>query len=135
MNSPAVVESGFQLTPTEDFLLRTAELLHRHGTPSYRLERVMSKVSAGLKVDSSYLYTPTSLVVSFQRGKDERVFLRRIEAASVDVGKLIKFDAILERLEHGLIDVSTARAEVEAASSAPSAFGAVVTAIASGLRV
>lgn len=132
MNS-TVVDSGFQLTPTEDFLLRTAELLHRHGTPSYRLERVMCKVSGSLKVDSSYLYTPTSLVVSFRRGKDERVFMRRIDSASVDVGKLIKFDAILERLERGQIDIDRARLDLENASIAESSFGASTTAVASGV--
>ena len=32
------------------FLLRTAELLHRHGTPSYRLEGVMGKVAESLNI-------------------------------------------------------------------------------------
>ena len=132
MNHPPS-DNGFQLNPTESFLLRTAELLHQHGTPSYRLERVMCKISSTLKVDSSYLYTPTSLVVSFRRGKDERVFLRRIETASVDVSKLIRFDGILERLERGTIDISTATDELELASSAPPVFGNTVTAAASGL--
>jgi uncharacterized membrane protein YjjP (DUF1212 family) len=120
------------LNPTEKFLLRTAEMLHRHGTPSYRLERVMSTVSASLKIDSSYLYTPTVLVVSFRRGDDERLYLRRIESSAVDVGKLIAFDSILDRLAAGEIDIAEATIELEAASQSSSSFGTVVTAIAAG---
>ena len=38
------------MSKSHAFLLRAAELLHSHGTPSYRLEGVMAKVAASLGV-------------------------------------------------------------------------------------
>ncbi|MEZ6120974.1 MAG: hypothetical protein R3C28_31010 [Pirellulaceae bacterium] len=45
-------------TDTYPFLLLAAELLHRHGTPSHRLERVMAKVSQSLGVQGIFCIHP-----------------------------------------------------------------------------
>ncbi len=110
--------------PTEKqaFLLRTAELLHRYGTPSHRLERVMAKVSRTIGEYGTFLYTPTALIVSLGDGKDETTYLRRIDSGPIDITKLMAFDAILENLEDNKIDLATAALRIEQAAAAAAPF-------------
>lgn len=117
---------------THQFLMRVAELLHRHGTPSHRLERVMDKVSRSLGKPGVFLYTPTALVASIGHGENERTYMRRIESGSIDADKLNRFDEILERLEGGDISVDQAAREMEQAASAPDIYPGWMIAIASG---
>lgn len=93
----------------------------------------MEKVSRSLEVASTYLYTPTSLVISIGQGAQERTFLRRIDSGDVDVSKLLAFDAILEDLTHGRIDVPEAARQMEVAATAPPPFGTAVSVIAAGV--
>jgi len=112
------------------FLLRTAELLHRHGTPSYRLEGVMGKVAESLNISSVFLYTPTALVISLGSGEDERTFVRRIDSGGIDISKVLAFDAVLEDLEAGNISIGEAAERLEAAANAPAPFSLRVTLLA-----
>ncbi|XZE46121.1 threonine/serine ThrE exporter family protein [Pirellulaceae bacterium SH467] len=115
---------------TDEFLIRTAELLHQHGTPSHRLERVMTKVAKSLGIQSVFLYTPTALIASLGEGSSERTYMRRVDSGIVDADKLIRFDETLERLEAGQIDVGQARRELEEAASARPPYSSSLTALA-----
>jgi len=117
----------------DDFLMRTAELLHRHGTPSHRLERVMTKVARTLGVRSVFLYTPTALVASFGESPQERTYMRRVDSGIVDADKLIRFDEILERLEANHISVAEARQQMEQAANAAPPYSLATTAVVCGL--
>ncbi len=117
----------------EAFLLRTAELLHRYGTPSYRLEGVMSKVAESLNVPSVFLYTPTALVVSLGSGADERTFLRRVDSGDIDISKVLAFDAVLENLEVGKISLSQAAECLETEANAAAPFGLPVSLLAAAI--
>jgi uncharacterized membrane protein YjjP (DUF1212 family) len=131
------VKSRADVNPTDDekheFLLRTAELLQRYGTPSHRLERLMVRVSEFLEVEASYLYTPTAVIASFGTGSREQTRLLRSDAGDVDLGKLVEFDEVLEDLEDGRIGLSDARHRMETLASAPPRFPPVVVAAASGV--
>lgn len=112
------------------FLLRTAELLHRYGTPSHRLERVMVEFSNTLSTPGVYLYTPTALLVSFGTGDQERTFLRRVDAGEVEASKLGEFDEILEEVEARKLDLATALSRMESVAAAPAPYGFLATAAA-----
>ncbi|MEM9826858.1 MAG: threonine/serine exporter family protein, partial [Planctomycetota bacterium] len=43
------------------FLIEAAIKLHRYGTPSHRLERVLTDVATSLGTRGDFLYTPTGL--------------------------------------------------------------------------
>jgi uncharacterized membrane protein YjjP (DUF1212 family) len=116
-----------------DFLIRTGELLHKYGTPSHRLERVMTKIARTLGVESVFLYTPTALVASFGEGREEKTFMRRVDSGSVDAEKLIQFDEILERLEAGEIDIASASEAMEMAAAAKSLYSTLATALVCGI--
>ncbi|MCU0721707.1 MAG: threonine/serine exporter family protein [Pirellula sp.] len=116
-----------------DFLIRTGELLHKYGTPSHRLERVMTKIARTLGVESVFLYTPTALVAAFGEGREEKTFMRRVDSGSVDAEKLIQFDEILERLEAGEIDIASASEAMELAAAAKPLYSTLATALVCGI--
>ena len=116
-----------------DFLIRTGELLHKYGTPSHRLERVMTKIARTLGVESVFLYTPTALVASFGEGCSEKTFMRRVDSGSVDAEKLIQFDEILERLESGEIGITTAADAMETVAAAKPLYSTLATALVCGI--
>jgi uncharacterized membrane protein YjjP (DUF1212 family) len=96
--------------PVHAFLVEAGELLHRFGTPSHRLERVMTKISESLGQRGVFLYTPTALIVSLSNidGTAEQTYLRRVNSGAVDVDKLIRFDEVLGQLERAEISLSEA---------------------------
>jgi uncharacterized membrane protein YjjP (DUF1212 family) len=101
------------LEPIHAFLIQVGEVLHRHGTPSHRLERVLAKIAASLGVEGNCLYTPTSLLLSITDEGGESTYLRRIDAGAVEVDKLIRFDETLEQLEAEKITLQEASQELE----------------------
>jgi len=118
---------------TYAFLMRVGELLHRHGTPSHQLERVMTKISNTLNVESVFLYTPTSLLASFGVSPNEKTLLRRVDSGTIDADKLIRFDDILERLESGEFSIEQASEQMEIAAAAPSPYSNWFTSIVCGI--
>jgi uncharacterized membrane protein YjjP (DUF1212 family) len=117
-------------SPEHRFLIRAGELLHRFGTPSHRLERVMAKVSQSLGVVGVFLYTPTALVISLGDGNTETTYLRRVDAGPIDISKLITFDDILDDVEDGRLTSLEALDKFEEAAAASPPFGAIATAAA-----
>lgn len=107
----------------DEFLLRTAELLSRFGTPSHRLERVVVRVAEALGKRVACLYTPTSLILSFDQGARERTRLLRVDAGETNLGKLIDFDEILEDVEHGRTDLAKATRRMNEVADAPPRYG------------
>lgn len=121
------------MSPKSDehaLLLRAAELLHRFGTPSHRLERVMAKVSHSLGIVGVFLYTPTALVISLGDGVEETTYLRRVDAGPIDISKLIAFDDILDEAESRTLTPQEALRRFEAAAATPPPFGVITTALA-----
>jgi uncharacterized membrane protein YjjP (DUF1212 family) len=115
------------------FVLRVGELLHRYGTPSHRLEQVMSRISDSLGIQATYLYTPTALLVSFDGPGLERTKVLRVVAGEADLGKLFDFDDALEKLEDGTASLGQTLERVERVAAAPPRYGIVVTGLACGV--
>lgn len=122
-------ESALPLDPRDDphlveqdFLVDAATLLHKYGTPAYRLESVMKRMAQSLGVDADFLYTPTSLLVSFKQGM-HRTRLERIEPSAPELGKLIELDSTLDEVEHRRIDCPTAHRRLKAIDNSESRYG------------
>ncbi len=109
------------------FLIKVGVLLHRFGTPSHRLERVMTQVSRSLGVEGVFLYTPTALVISLTDEGGERTYLRRVDAGAVQVDKLIAFDEILEQVEDRRISVALASEMLDNVEAAAPPYSAWLT--------
>ncbi len=112
------------------FLVKAGVLLHRFGTPSHRLERVMAQLADSLGVAGIFLYTPTALIVSITDRRGERTYLRRVDSGAVNVDKLIRFDEILEQLEDGRLSVAQADHMLDEAEQAPPPYSIWLTMLA-----
>jgi uncharacterized membrane protein YjjP (DUF1212 family) len=113
--------------PVHEFLIDAAVLLHRHGTPSHRLERVMTKVARSLGAQGVFLYTPTALVVSLNGESGEQTYMRRVDSGPINVDKLIRFDAMLGDLEAHRITLSDARKQMLEIAEAPPPYSTPMT--------
>ena len=114
-------EDDSNMLPEQAFLMDAAMMLHQYGTPAYRLERLMGRLAVVLSVKAEFLYTPTSLLIAFKKGQ-HRTWLKRIEPASPQLGKLIDFDNVLDRLTAGEIDLETAHQQIKTIDSAPNRY-------------
>lgn len=122
-----------QTDPLHLFLLHAAVLLHRYGTPSHRLERVMEKVAASQGVQGAFLYTPTALVVSLipDNGHgEEKTYLRRVDSGAVDADKLIRIDELLGKMERHEIPLAEAAREMAAIENSRPLYSSTVTILA-----
>ncbi|TWU60012.1 hypothetical protein Poly51_02850 [Rubripirellula tenax] len=109
----------------QQFLIDAAIMLHRYGTPSHRLERVMDEVSQGLNVHSAFLYTPTALVISLDEDSaaSEMTVIRRVDSGSVDVGKVIELGRVLGQVARGEVTADEAMPIIHRIDVAPSMYG------------
>lgn len=115
-----------------DLLVRAAELLHKYGTPSHRLEGVMKRVSQTLQVDADFLYTPTSLFVSFRKD-GQRAQLLRVDAGPINLAKLAQFHDCLEQIERQDRPLPESAALLESIESQPPRFGPVALLLATAV--
>lgn len=92
----------------------------------------MNEFSKSIDCEGVFLYTPTSLVVSFGKGDAERTFLRRVDSGEVDAGKLVQFDETLEDLEAGRTSLSFASMKMEEIAAAPPTYGRILTVLSCG---
>ncbi len=127
------MESGPDRSSAHAYLVRCAELLHAHGTPAHRLERVMVIASRSLGVEASFLYTPTSVFASFGKIPHEETHLLRIESSDVDLGKLVAFDDVMDRVADREMNAGEGLAALEAIAQAPRRWNNVTRALAFGL--
>ncbi len=97
----------------EALLVRVAGLLHAHGTPAHRLERLLGVMSRHFGVQAQFLSSPTSLIAAFGSGADQRVRMLRIEPGEVNLGKLIEFDELLEKVEDRTYSIPAAHLELD----------------------
>ena len=121
------------LPPAHRFLLRCAELLHVHGTPAHRLERVLGVVAAALGVRAAFFSTPTSVFASFHTDDGERVHLLRVEPGDTNLGKLVEFDQVMEDVEAQRLDLPAATALLDEIAAAPPRWPLAVSVLAHGL--
>ena len=85
------------------FVLELARALHAHGTPSHRLEVLLSTVSEHLGTRAEFFSTPTSLMVGFGDAVDQQVHLLRVTPGAPDLGRLSRLgDIVRDVLEEGL---------------------------------
>jgi uncharacterized membrane protein YjjP (DUF1212 family) len=115
------------------FLIRCAQLLHAHGTPAHRLERVMGNMGQAIGMRASFLYTPTSVFASFGELPANDVHMVRVEVGSLDLGKLLEFDEVMEAVEDEDLSIADAYVRLNEIAAAPPRWNGFCKALAFGL--
>ena len=83
-------------SPSHEFLIQAGLLLHKYGTPSHRLEAVLTQIAQSLGIEGAFLYTPTALIYSLQDDSGEATYVRRVDSGAIDVDKLIQRSSLEE---------------------------------------
>ena len=133
--NPTVVDerASQRARAARSFLVRSAELLHAHGTPTDRLEETLESCARRLDVRAQFLSTPTSFLAAFEDGGDQHLRLLRVQPGEIHLGKLVEFDAVLEEVESGSLSPVEGLVRMDAVHDAPPRFGAVWTVLAFGI--
>ena len=108
-----------------ELLVELARALHSFGTPSHQLEETLANVGSALRVESQFLVTPTSIMLSVGRVPDQLTFLERVEGGETNLDKLNQVSDIVKRLIDGKSGSLSALAEIRTVVAAPNRYGFV----------
>jgi len=93
------------------FIVKLGKMLHKYGTPAFRLEAHLAEVAAYLNVHASFISTPTSLtfVIWSDKHEDEYNHAARVQPGELDLGSLSRTDELVSSLIAG--DLSLVEAD------------------------
>jgi len=114
------------------FLLRLAEVLHAYGTSADRLENALDRCARSQGLFGQFFSSPTSILMAFGAGTEQRTHLLRVQPGNDDLGKLLEFDELIDSFEAGALSSEQALERLEAIVAAPPRFGRVMTTLAFG---
>lgn len=109
-------------------------MLHKYGSPSFRLEAYLCEVAAYLGVNSSFISTPTSLsiVLWSDRHEDEYNHAARIEPGELDMNSLSLTDELAYQLLKGEISLADADKRLDQIDAMQSPYNKTLTGVAFG---
>lgn len=125
----------FEFIQIRRFVLKLGKMLHKYGSPSFRLETYLSEVATHLGVHSSFISTPTSLtmVLWSDRHEEEYTHTARIQPGDLDMNSLSRTDELAYRLQNGEITLEEADKLLDEIDAMPSPYGKILTCLAFGL--
>lgn len=102
-----------------ELLLRLAEQLHRYGTPSHRVEGMLSSLGELLGHEVSVFCVPTMIEVAVGRGARQRSLMLRVEPGATDLARLESILAIIDDLRAARADVDESLVRINALAGRP----------------
>ncbi|GAB5381336.1 MAG: threonine/serine exporter family protein [Aliiglaciecola sp.] len=117
------------------FILKLGKMLHKYGSPSFRLEAYLTEISTYLGVHASFISTPTSLsmVLWSDRHEEEYNHAARMQPGELDMNSLSLTDELANQLLAGEISLEEASIRLDEIDATPSPYNKFLTALAFGL--
>lgn len=117
------------------FIVKLGKMLHKYGTPAFRLEAHLSEVATYLGVRASFISTPTSLtfVIWSDGHEDEYNHAARVQPGDIDLGSLSRTDELVNKLIAGELNLSEADAKLTEIDDLPPFYHPIVNILAYGL--
>jgi uncharacterized membrane protein YjjP (DUF1212 family) len=117
------------------FIVKLGKMLHKYGTPAFRLEAYLHEVAAYLGVHASFLSTPTSLtfVIWSDKHEDEYNHAARVDPGDLDMNLLSLTDELAIQLLAGELSLLEADKRLDEISVMPSPYGKTLTGLAFGV--
>lgn len=94
--------------PRISLLLALGRGLHEAGFAAPQLESALQRVATHLGIEAQFYSTPTAIFSAFGGGATQHVHLFRVEPASVDLGRLVELEALVDAVADGAIDLPAA---------------------------
>ncbi len=125
----------FEFIQIRKFILKLGKMLHKYGSPSFRLEAYLTEIATHFGVHASFISTPTSLsiVLWSDRHEDEYNHSARMQPGELDMNALSLTDELAFELISGNISLAEADKKLDEIDKMPSPYGKRLTAMAFGL--
>ena len=117
------------------FITKLGKALHKYGTPAYRLETHLQEVSKFLKLESSFMVTPTSLTFVISEENDdyqEYSHIVRVKPGELDLGALARIDELVDELASEQRTLSEALERLDEIPNKPHPYGQLLTFLSYG---
>ncbi|AEE23900.1 threonine/serine exporter family protein [Paraglaciecola chathamensis] len=111
------------------FIVKLGIMLHKYGTPAFRLEAYLTELATYLGVRASFIATPTALtfVIWSDRREDEYNHSVRVQPGDYDMNALSRTDELATRLLAGEVGLEEADHQLDVINQMPSPYGKVLT--------
>jgi uncharacterized membrane protein YjjP (DUF1212 family) len=111
------------------FIVKLGKMLHKYGTPAFRLEAYLTDVATFLGVRASFIATPTALtfVIWSDGHEDEYNHSVRVQPGDYDMNALSRTDELANRLLAGEVLLAEADHQLDVINDMPSPYGKVLT--------
>ncbi len=113
------------------FIVLLGKMLHKYGTPAFRLEAYLNDVATYLGLKASFNSTPTSMifVIWTDNHEDEYTHAARLIPGEIDLNSLAKTDQLAMRLLDGELTLLEAQKELLAIDACGSPYNRLITAL------
>lgn len=114
------------------FIVKLGKMLHKYGTPAYRLETHLKELTQHLQLKGSFIISPTAMtfVIWSPGHEQEYTHAERVDPGGIDLGSLSRSDDLVEQLLRGEISLQQADAMLDIIHDRPSSYGHLATAFA-----
>ena len=111
-------------TQKRKFIVKLGKMLHKYGTPAYRLEAHLMEVATHLNLKSSFVMSPTSVtfVIWTDGHEEEYTHVARVEPGDHDLGSLADTDDVVTRMLAGELTIEEADANLETIDTSKNTF-------------
>jgi uncharacterized membrane protein YjjP (DUF1212 family) len=114
------------------FIVKLGIMLHKYGTPAYRLEAHLHELALHLGVKASFIISPTAMIFVIWTEGHEQEYTQalRVEPGGMDLGALSRSDELVDQLLQGKVSLNEADALLDAIDARPNPYGKLPTALA-----
>ncbi|WP_440056852.1 threonine/serine ThrE exporter family protein (plasmid) [Pseudoalteromonas sp. T1lg65] len=97
-------------TDKRRFIVKLGKMLHKYGTPAYRLEAHLMEVATHLGLKSSFVMSPTSVtfVIWTEGHEEEYTHVARVDPGDHDLGSLADTDDVATKVLSGELGLKEA---------------------------
>lgn len=119
-------------TQKRKFIVKLGKMLHKYGTPAYRLEAHLHELTTHLGLKGSFIISPTSMTfVLWTHGHEqEYTHASRVNPGDLDLGALSRTDELADQVLQGKVSINEADALLDVIDNRPSSYGKLATAVA-----
>ncbi|WP_091979898.1 threonine/serine ThrE exporter family protein [Pseudoalteromonas denitrificans] len=119
-------------TQKRKFIVKLGKMLHKYGTPAYRLEAHLLNVAKSFGLRASFIITPTALtfVIWTEGHENEYTHAARVEPGELDLGSLSRTDELVDELSNGTRTLSEADERLDYINDLPNPYNRIATGIA-----
>ncbi|TMP62919.1 hypothetical protein CWB77_05885 [Pseudoalteromonas sp. S1610] len=119
-------------TEKRKFIVKLGKMLHKYGTPAYRLEAHLMEVATYLDLKSSFVMSPTSVtfVIWTDGHEDEYTHVARVDPGDHDLGSLADTDDLVNKMLNDELTLQEVDQQLDLIFDAPNPYNKVLTGVA-----